>query len=253
MGYIYYIKNLIDNKYYIGQTINELSERWKNHKKKYSNCRYLKNAFIKYGFKNFEFKLICICFDEDLDKFEIDYIKHYNSLVPNGYNLKQGGLGGGKHNQETKDKISKALKGRTYMYADGYTNPNIGKRHSEETKTKLRIAHYGKKFSKDRIQNMKDIGNKRVLQYDLNGNIVNIYKSCKYAAEKNNTTSAGVSMVCNSKRIQLKGFKYKYENDKIIDLLNELTSLTIQKNKTLPPRVDRCNSLLTAERSTDEL
>jgi group I intron endonuclease len=226
MGYIYYIKNLIDNKYYIGQTINELNERWRHHKKKSSNCRYLNNAFKKYGFNNFEFKLICICFDDNLDKFEIDYIKYYNSLAPDGYNLKQGGLGGGRLHKETKDKISYTLK---TLYANGYVNPNIGKKHSNETKKKLSIAHFGKKFSKEHINNMKDIGNKRVLQYDLNDNIINIYKSCKYAAEKNNTTKAGVSMACNGKRIQLKGFKYKYENEKIIELLNEFKGLSIQK------------------------
>jgi hypothetical protein len=37
-------------------------------------------------------------------------------------------------------------------------------------------------------------------------------------------------MACNGKRIQLKGFKCKYENEKIIELLNELKSLIIQKN-----------------------
>jgi group I intron endonuclease len=230
MGYIYYIKNLIDNKYYIGQTMNELNERWRQHKKKGSNCRYLKNAFKKYGLENFEFKLICICFDNDLDKFEIDYIKHYNSLSPNGYNLKQGGLGGGKLHQETKDKISKTLK---ELYATGYANPNIGRKHSEETKKKLSIAHLGRKHSDETLIKLKEIGElnmKRVLQYDLNDNIINIYKSGKDAANKNNTTKAGVSMACNGKRIQLKGFKYKYENEKNIELLNELKCLTIQKN-----------------------
>lgn len=232
MGYIYYIKNLIDNKYYIGQTMNELSERWRQHKQKNSNCRYLKHAFNKYGFENFEFKLICICFDEDLNKFEIDYIKHYKSLVPNGYNLKEGGLGGGKHNQETKDKISKTLKGRKMVYTNG-VNPHIGKILSNQTKKKLSIALTGRKHSKETLTKLKNISElkmKKVLQYDLNDNIINIYKSGKDAANKNNTTKAGVSMACNGKRIQLKGFKYKYENEKIIELLNELKSLTIQKN-----------------------
>jgi group I intron endonuclease len=228
MGYIYYIKNLIDNKYYIGQTMNELNKRWRQHKQKNSNCRYLKYAFNKYGLKNFEFKLICICFDEDLDKFEIDYIKHYKSLVPNGYNLKEGGLGGGRLHQETKDKISKALKGRKIIFPNGI-NPQLGRKHSEEAKKKMK----GRKHSKEALIKLKKIGElnmKRVLQYDLNDNIINVYKSGIDAAEKNNTTKAGVSMACNGKRIQLKGFKYKYENEKIIELLNELKSLTIQKN-----------------------
>lgn len=227
MGYIYYIKNLTDNKYYIGQTINDVKERWRHHKKKSSNCIYLKNAFKKYGFDNFEFKLICICFDDDLNKYEIDYIKHFNSLVPNGYNLKHGGLGGGKLHQETKDKISKTAKA---MYTNGYQNPNKGKIYTVEFKKKLSEIHKDKKLSKEHIEKMKDIGNKKVLQFNLSGDLLNIYKSGKQTAEKNNTTKAGVSMVCSGKRIQLKGFKYKYEDNSISDLLNELMQLKIQKN-----------------------
>ena len=48
MGYIYKIRNLVNNKYYIGQTTQELEERWRQHKQKNSNCRYLKRAFNKY-------------------------------------------------------------------------------------------------------------------------------------------------------------------------------------------------------------
>lgn len=70
----------------------------------------VKAGFNKYGIENFEFKLICICFDNDLNKFELDYIKKYDSLVPNGYNLRDGGENGGKHNEETKRKISETLK-----------------------------------------------------------------------------------------------------------------------------------------------
>lgn len=34
MGIIYKITNLIDNKCYIGQSINTVEDRWKNHIKK---------------------------------------------------------------------------------------------------------------------------------------------------------------------------------------------------------------------------
>ena len=133
MGYIYKIINKITNQHYIGQTTKNLQERWKHHKKKGSNCRYLKYAFQKYGIDNFEFKLICICFDSDLNRFEIDYIKKYNSLVPNGYNLRNGG-NNGKHNEETKNKISESLKGRKDII---HPKPQLGKPHSEETKNKI--------------------------------------------------------------------------------------------------------------------
>jgi group I intron endonuclease len=71
MGYIYMITNIINNKKYIGQTLEkDINERWKSHLKKQNNCRYFKHALDKYGKDNFKFKIICICFDKDCDKYE---------------------------------------------------------------------------------------------------------------------------------------------------------------------------------------
>ena len=134
MGYIYKITNKVDGKIYVGQTIQVLEDRWRQHKKIGSNCRYLKRAFNKYGIDNFEFNIICICFDEDLDKYEIQYMEKYNSMVPNGYNLRKGG-NSGKHHEETKRKISESLKARTDIFRPK-TNYRLGKHHSEETKKK---------------------------------------------------------------------------------------------------------------------
>ena len=58
MGYIYKITNKITKQSYIGQTIIDLHERWRQHCKPNSNCRYLKSAIKKYGIVLFEFKLI---------------------------------------------------------------------------------------------------------------------------------------------------------------------------------------------------
>jgi predicted GIY-YIG superfamily endonuclease len=41
MGYIYKITNKTDGKIYVGQTIQPLDERFRQHRKKGSNCRYL--------------------------------------------------------------------------------------------------------------------------------------------------------------------------------------------------------------------
>ena len=98
------IKNKITGKMYIGQTIRKnLYDRWRQHKscKKDTVGNYLYNSYIKYGIHNFDYKLVCICFDEDCNKFEEDYIKKYNSIYPNGYNLKPGG-NNHKLSEETK-------------------------------------------------------------------------------------------------------------------------------------------------------
>ena len=145
MGYIYKIMNKIDNKIYIGQTIHDYETRWKQHLKKRSNCRYLSSAIKKYGVDNFEFKLVCITFDNNLDDMEINYIKQYNSLVPNGYNLRLGG-NSGKHNIETKQKISDSLKTR---YKNGLIIPK-GKPGKFILEVSIRIA--GGKIRRPRIR-----------------------------------------------------------------------------------------------------
>ena len=120
MGCIYKIKNLITNKCYIGETkkSNPLL-RWNEHKSKIQKnigCPALQDAVKKYGIENFTFTVLIICFDEDRYKYEMDYIKKYNTMAPNGYNLTPGGGGGGfygkKHSQETINKISQLMKNR---------------------------------------------------------------------------------------------------------------------------------------------
>ena len=138
MGYIYKIVNKIDKKTYIGQTVHDCETRWSDHVKKRSNCRYLKSALKKHGVDNFDFKIVCITFDSSLDDIEIDYIKKYDCLVPNGYNLRLGG-NSGRHHEETKKKISDTLKTR---YQDEINRakvlkPQLGIPHSEITKKKI--------------------------------------------------------------------------------------------------------------------
>ena len=63
MGYIYKITNTINNKIYIGQTVQSLNMRWnKNTYDAKVNCdnlhRPLYNAFRKYGMDNFKIELI---------------------------------------------------------------------------------------------------------------------------------------------------------------------------------------------------
>jgi group I intron endonuclease len=207
MGFIYKIINKITNQYYIGQTMQNIEERWRQHKSSKSNCRYLKNSFQKYGIENFEFKLICICFDEDLNRLEIDYIKKYDSLVPKGFNLRAGGENGGKQNNETKIKISETLKRR---YSE--LKPKLGKPHTEDAKNKISKALKGRKLTPEIIEKMKkNIIKRNVLQLDLNLNIINIFCGISEAANFVETTKNNISMACCGKRKTAKGFIWKYE------------------------------------------
>ena len=210
MGYIYTIKNKTDNKIYVGQTIRDVEERWKDHLKKGSNCRYLKSAINKYGVDNFEFKLVCITFDNQLDDMEIKYIEQYNCLVPNGYNLRLGG-NSGRHNAETKQKISDTLKKN---FANGlvHSRHQLGRPHDEATKQKISESLKGHKLSQETIN--KRILSRRIyniIQLDIHGNRLNSFDSCKEAAEYIGISLNSINLCCIGKAKTAKGYVWKYE------------------------------------------
>ena len=178
MGYIYKIKNKIDNKIYIGQTTQDLERRWKGHRKNNSNCRYLKSAFKKYGVENFDFQLVCITFDNQLDDMEIKYIEQYNCLVPNGYNIRLGGSSG-KHHEDTKRKISATLKLK-------HKNGVISNKRTQESINKLIIT-------------LKNKRNNIIVQYDNQGNRLNSFDSCREASEYIGISQSCIRKCCNNK------------------------------------------------------
>jgi group I intron endonuclease len=221
MGYIYMIKNKINGKLYIGQTIRKnLNDRWRQHKscKKDTVGNYLYNAYNKYGINNFDYKLICICFDEDCNKFEEDYIKKYNSIYPNGYNLKSGG-NNHKLSEETKQLLRDKNKGKV--------NPNKGKKMSEEQKQKLRESaikwHSSNKITikentKNKISeslkiyyknNKNSTTSKRCIkieQYDLSNNYIKTFNSINSAAKEIGITQMMINRASSNEE---KYAKYK--------------------------------------------
>ena len=94
-GYIYIIKNTINDKVYIGQTSRNIYCRWKQHinaaLRGENQGVVLYNAMRKYGTENFYFEQIEECNLKEIDDREIYWIQQYNSLTPNGYNVRHGG------------------------------------------------------------------------------------------------------------------------------------------------------------------
>lgn len=135
---IYIIKCNANNKVYIGQSINlrrRLNEHKSNLKRGVHSNNHLQSAFNKYGEKEFTFDTLEVVQEknynkEKLDLLEIEYISKFESNNrKKGFNIENGGNSIGKIGQETKKKISVALKGN-------HNNANawLGKHHSEETK-----------------------------------------------------------------------------------------------------------------------
>ena len=96
MGYIYCITNKINQKKYIGKTLNTVECRWKEHLKDYKRRKYEKRALYdamnKYGVNNFECETIGEFPDNILEEMEQKFIKEYNTYHY-GYNLTIGGDG----------------------------------------------------------------------------------------------------------------------------------------------------------------
>lgn len=64
---IYKITNTVNNKKYIGQSIN-IIDRWREHRQRASNgTEYLYQAIRKYGIQNFVFEVLEECLIEDLN------------------------------------------------------------------------------------------------------------------------------------------------------------------------------------------
>lgn len=118
IGVIYKITNLINGKIYIGQTIQNLKDRW------YRHCGYsgsegeqnmvIKKAIHKYGKENFTIEELESCQAVDLNEKERYWINYYNSYKE-GYNATKGGQDGAKmpklisKTQEIIDKYQKGL------------------------------------------------------------------------------------------------------------------------------------------------
>ena len=101
MGYIYIITNQLNNKKYVGQT-SKVNPQLRYNQHKYcashpetgnGNISYLHRAMAKYGIENFSFEIIEEVDNSLLDEKECYWIKALNTLMPNGYNMTEGGEG----------------------------------------------------------------------------------------------------------------------------------------------------------------
>lgn len=102
---IYIIKNKINNKVYVGQSVNSAT-RFKHHiydGLNGSNNSLLDHAIKELGVENFWYEILEVT--EDYDEREKYWIKYYNCLTPNGYNILIGGAGCGAGIENAKSLI----------------------------------------------------------------------------------------------------------------------------------------------------
>lgn len=137
-GFIYKVSNKINNKIYIGQTIQNPMDRWyrhcqKSHLSKAEENMAIKKAILKYGKNNFQFEVIETienCTKELLDNREIYWISYYNSYE-SGYNCTKGGSSGAKPLKISIEKQKDIIN----IYREGFSLRDIAKEYNVDKAT----------------------------------------------------------------------------------------------------------------------
>ena len=128
---------------YIGQSW-DIKDRFRKYQ--YKNAqRILMNSFEKYSRENHKFEVLKEINPSSsqklMDTFEIFYIALFRRRGFKLLNIKEGGKGG-RHSEETKQRISEAKKGHSY---------NVGIIFTEEHRRNISLGKKGKKISPESI------------------------------------------------------------------------------------------------------
>jgi group I intron endonuclease len=156
--FIYIVENSINDKLYVGQTVNLYKRQWDHFSGNGTSSTVLSNAIRKYGAKSFEFVLLESCNSVDeANNREIYWIENLNTLAPSGYNLKTGG-GNGFPCAESRLRMSQSHMGQSRKLSEEHKRkiglPKIGKPRSVETRKKISKALTGISLSEERKRNM---------------------------------------------------------------------------------------------------
>ncbi len=180
---VYQIKNLINNKFYVGSTTISFSQRWSQWRsdlKRNKGSCYLRASWNKYGGDAFEFSILEIVQEIEnvisREQYWIDTLKPEYNLAPvAGNNI------GSKRSEETRKKLSEGK--------IGYRNHRFGVKASEETRKKMSEGH-------------------SLLEFKLvspEGQVIEA-KGLKKFCELNNLSSGHIHEVLNGKRKTCKGW-----------------------------------------------
>lgn len=244
-GFVYLTTSKINGKRYIGQRYYDTKEQWKLY---LGSGKILKDAIKKYGRNNFTVEILENCKTKEiLNNSEKYWIKKYNAISNDSfYNIAMGGDGGNViagyseerrnelkalHSKRSKEyipscdksyvsKLSKEQFDDIFkMLLDGEYDIEIGKKHNINHSTISDIRNHktwcdytnGIEFPKQ-IKRYGTFG-KKVVQYNLDGEIVSIYASARECERAIKIGYKLISAVCNGSKPTAHGFVFRFEGD----------------------------------------
>jgi group I intron endonuclease len=217
---IYKATNLVNQKKYIGQSI-DIQRRLKEHQfEPFKNSSHAYNhvfyqAIRKYGIENFSFEIVEECDTRELDNRERYWIKYYNTYIGwencQGYNMTIGGAGAKKFDPNeivklweegnTVDEIINILNS-SYTTVTKYLHQNNLAYVSINDRTSL-IAPC-----------------RSVLQYSLKGELLNTYDTISDAIKeiRKYYPKAAVGNICKACCYEITtayNYIWKYKDDDV--------------------------------------
>ena len=199
MGEIYKIINDFNDKIYVGKAKNGAATRWKQHiKRDINNDQYIHRAMKKYGIEHFKYEIIeNNVAEEKLNEREKYWIKILNCKVPNGYNERDGGNGGGnclEANQWCSTHPEEVKKNRQLAREKAW---EWQKNNSELFKSIIQ-------------ENQKKACNARKIPIICIETGITYESASEAAKQLNISSSSHISAACKGKRETAYGYHWKY-------------------------------------------
>lgn len=151
---IYRITNTINGKCYIGQSI-DIHKRFIHHTSESRHQRQhmaISKAIQKYWKDAFCFEILVKCTIDELNDKERYFVEKYNSVAPNGYNMRSGGdIRGCYVSEEAKRNMSKARTGMKLSPSavENIRKASIGRKQPRESVERTRLANIGRIVSNE--------------------------------------------------------------------------------------------------------
>lgn len=146
-GYVYAIRNTVNNRAYIGSTSN-FKSRWHTHRstlrRGIHHSFILQKAWDKYGEAAFAFELLLVCSKDQRVEYEkrLMPLQAYNVFrTPRESSVR----GGWKHSDAFKEKMSALHKGKrlTEAHKENISAATIGRRYDLAFREKARARQTG--------------------------------------------------------------------------------------------------------------